>query len=45
MEIVGEAVAVANAEDDVLAAADRIIGPAGSGAVAFDLLSRILPAP
>jgi hydroxymethylpyrimidine pyrophosphatase-like HAD family hydrolase len=41
MAIVGEAVAVANAEDDVLAAADRIIGSAGSGAVASDLLERL----
>jgi hydroxymethylpyrimidine pyrophosphatase-like HAD family hydrolase len=41
MAIVGEAAAVANAEDDVLAAADRIIGSAASGAVAFDHLERL----
>jgi hydroxymethylpyrimidine pyrophosphatase-like HAD family hydrolase len=43
MAIVGEAVAVADAKDDVLAAAHRIIGPAGSGAVALDLLQRLNP--
>jgi hydroxymethylpyrimidine pyrophosphatase-like HAD family hydrolase len=43
MAIVGEAVAVADAEHDVRAAAHRIIGPAESGAVAFDLLERLNP--
>jgi hydroxymethylpyrimidine pyrophosphatase-like HAD family hydrolase len=43
MAIVGEAVAVADAKDDVLAAAHRIIGPSKSGAVALDLLERWNP--
>jgi HAD superfamily hydrolase (TIGR01484 family) len=41
MSLVGEAVAVANAEPDVLHAADRVIGEAKSGAVVLDLLERL----
>jgi hydroxymethylpyrimidine pyrophosphatase-like HAD family hydrolase len=41
MAAVGEAVAVANAVPEVLRAARRIIGPASSGAVVFDILEQV----
>lgn len=41
MAIVGEAVAVSNADAEVLQIADRIIGSAESGAVVFDLLTQL----
>lgn len=41
MNLVGEAVAVANADSEVLAAADRVIGAASTGAVAKDILDQV----
>jgi hydroxymethylpyrimidine pyrophosphatase-like HAD family hydrolase len=45
MTLVGEAVAVANAEADVRLAADRVIEEARTGAVVRDLLKRLSLAP
>jgi hydroxymethylpyrimidine pyrophosphatase-like HAD family hydrolase len=41
MTMVGEAVAVSNADAEVLQIADRIIGSAESGAVVLDLLIQL----